>query len=401
MTDKEKDIKEYVLNSNKPGALYSLHRLKKVPNLNFNEADLLKVYQENETLRQFYNRNKISKKKTVRNAFASYPLERVHIDLCEMSNERHGKTDFRYILFAVDNYSRYVFYVFLKSKTAGEMESAAKSLLSQMLPFRQLSMSRTSTFMADLGTEFITKFKSVLSDRGHLFVNLASSDSKAFYAERFIRTYRELLKVKRTDADLRQLERDDWVSLTPDIIKIYNITPHSSLNFKSPKEYIELEKSTVKSENLKRESLTKLDFLKTVKNSSEQTDRQIKTISTKFKVDDYVRITKTKKNIFAKGSETPNVSLEIFKVYKVRLPLLNSAKLPLYFLKDMTQKPITGGFRQDELVYVRPESRHHPLNPNFQRSIRSVVATLKTRGARGGQESFKVNFNGKSLLALF
>lgn len=318
-----------------------------------------------------------------------------------MSNERHGKTDFRYILFAVDNYSRYVFYVFLKSKTAGEMESAAKSLLSQMLPFRQLSMSRTSTFMADLGTEFITKFKSVLSDRGHLFVNLASSDSKAFYAERFIRTYRELLKVKRTDADLRQLERDDWVSLTPDIIKIYNITPHSSLNFRSPKEYIELEKSTVKSENLKRESLTKLDFLKTVKNSSEQTDRQIKTISTKFKVDDYVRITKTKKNIFAKGSETPNVSLEIFKVYKVRLPLLNSAKLPLYFLKDMTQKPITGGFRQDELVYVRPESRHHPLNPNFQRSIRSVVATLKTRGARGGQESFKVNFNGKSLLALF
>jgi len=243
---KETDIKNYILNSKKPGALYSLHRLKKVPNLKFNQDTLLKVYEENETLRQFYNRSKISKKRTTRNAYASYPLERIHIDLCEMTNEKHGKSDYRYILFAVDNYSRYVFYVFLKSKTRDEMEDAAKSLLTQMKPFRNLSMNQSSLFMADLGTEFITKFRDLLKSHGHFFQKLASSESKAFYAERFIRTYRELLKVKRTAADLEQTKKDDWVSLTPDVIKIYNVTPHSSLNFHSPTEYINLEKSQCK-----------------------------------------------------------------------------------------------------------------------------------------------------------
>lgn len=390
----QKEIKNYILNSKQPGALYSLHRLKKVPNLKFNKDALLNVYEENETLRQFYNKSKISKSKTVRNAFASYPLERIHIDLCEMTNEKHGESKFRYILFAVDNYSRYVFYVFLESKTRDEMESAAESLLNQMKPFRNLSMNQSSVFLADLGTEFITKFKNFLLTHGHFFVNLASSDSKAFYAERFIRTFRGLLKVKRTAADLKQSKKDDWVSLTPDIIKIYNSTPHCSLNFQSPTQYINLEKGSVQSENSKRKSLSKSEFLKYVKNSENVTQTNVKTVKTKFNVDDYVRITKTKKNIFAKGSETPNISLEIFKVYKVRQPLLDSSKLPLYFLKDMTDKAITGGFREDELVFIRPTSKHHPLNSNFVKSIRSVIATVRPKN-KSKDEYFKVNFNGK------
>jgi hypothetical protein len=399
---KERDIKNYILNSKNPGALYSLHRLKQVPNLNFDKDALLKVYEENDTLRQFYNRSKISKKRTTRNAYANYPLERIHIDLCEMTNEKHGESDFRYILFAVDNYSRYVFYVFLKSKKAEEMEAAAKSLLSQMKPFRNLSMNQSSLFMADLGTEFITKFKKHLESEGHFFQNLASSESKAFYAERFIRTYRELLKVKRTDADLKQLKKDDWVSLTPDVIEIYNVTPHSSLKFHSPIEYINLEKASVQSENSKRKSLSKQDFLKTIKSAPSNVDvdanevevTNVKTVKTKFSVGDYVRITKTKRNVFAKGSETPNISLEIFKVYKVRLPLLDSSKLPLYFLKDMTDKTIAGGFREDELVFIRPTSKHHPLNQHFVKSIRSVIATIQPKG-KSKDESFKVNFNGE------
>ena len=403
MSSNKKAIQNYILKSTKPGALYSLHKLKKVPNLNFDKDALQKVFEENETLRQFYSKNKISKVKTIRNGYASYPLERIHIDLCEMTDEKHGKSDFRYILFAIDNFSRYVFYVFLSSKTADEMENAAKSLLEQMEPFRYLTMNTFSTFMADLGTEFITKFKNYLHSKGHFFVNLASSDSKAFYCERFIRTYRELLKIARTDADLRQLKFDDWVSLTPTVIQIYNITPHDSLKNRSPTEYINLENDTVKIENSKRQALNKQQFLHTVKNVELDTEIErpttVKTISTKFKVNDYVRITQTKKHIFAKGSETPKISLEIFKIYKIRLPLLNSKKLPLYFIQDMTERPITGAFREDELVFLRPTSKHHPLNPHFRKSIRSVVTTLGTKGR--GSERFKVNFNGKSSTCLF
>lgn len=403
MSKNEKNIQNYILNSNKPGALYSLHKLKKVPNLKFDNAALLKAYEESDTLRQFYNTSKIPKNQTVRNGYACYPLERIHIDLCEMTEARHGKSVYRYILFAVDNYSRYVFYVFLKSKEADEMENAAVSLLKQMEPFRKLSLNKSSTFLSDLGTEFVTTFKKKLHEAGHFFYNLASSDSKAFYAERFIRTYRHLLKVKQTSTDLQlnknKNKNDSWESLTPSIIEIYNKSPHASLNDMSPLQYIKFEKSTIKNDNSKKRknSLTKNDFLKSL-NSTVTLDTSnnvdtIRTDNSKFKINDYVRITKTKKNIFSKGSETPNVSLEIFKVYKIRQALFNSKKLPLYFLKDMLDKPITGGFREDELVFVKPTSRHHPSNPKFQKSIRTIVSKISAKNT--ADEKFKVNFNGK------
>ena len=80
MTNEQKKIQKYVLNSTAPGALYSLHRLKKVPNLKFKDAALLNAYEESDTLRQFYNTSKLPKSKTVRNAYACFPLERIHID---------------------------------------------------------------------------------------------------------------------------------------------------------------------------------------------------------------------------------------------------------------------------------------------------------------------------------
>jgi hypothetical protein len=393
-----KKIQNYILNSNEPGALYSLHKLKKVPNLKFDNAALLKAYEESDTLRQFYNTSKLPKKSTIRNGYACYPLERIHIDLCEMTDKRHGKSPYRYILFAVDNYSRYVFYVFLKSKQSDEMENAAVSLLKQMEEFRKLSLNKFSTFLSDLGTEFITTFKNKLNEAGHLFYNLASSDSKAFYAERFIRTYRHLLKVKQTATDLQQKENDSWDSLTPNIIEIYNKSPHASLNNMSPLQYIKFEKSTIENDNSKKRknALSKNEFLKKVNSTvtldTAKTADTVSANNSKFKINDCVRITKTKKNIFSKGSETPNVSLEIFKVYKIRQALFNSKKLPLYFLKDMLDKPITGGFREDELVFVDPTSRHHPSNVKFQKSIRNVVSKISAKNP--ANEKFKVNFNG-------
>jgi hypothetical protein len=93
------------------------------------------------------------------------------------------------------------------------------------------------------------------------------------------------------------------------------------------------------------------------------------------------------------------VSLEIFKVFKIRHALFNSKKLPLYFLKDMLDKPIMGGFREDELVFVKPSSIHHPSNPKFQKSIRTVVKKIAAKNSES--ERFKVNFNGKFYILFF
>ena len=241
--ESREQIKRYVLQSNSPGALYSLSRLKKT-HPEFSSRDLIEFYRENDVLRQFYGAKNIPKKKLVRNGYATYPLERIHIDLCEMTRQQ-GNSPYKYILFAVDNYSRYAFFVLLKSKKAHEMEGAAKQLLEQMSKFRTLSFNKSSVFMSDLGTEFVTTFKQVLLSRGHFFVNLATSHSKAFYVERFIRTFRTLLRIKQTSLDLDNRDFERWDTLVGDVLETYNCTPHNSLRYSTPLDYITLQKKTI------------------------------------------------------------------------------------------------------------------------------------------------------------
>jgi len=375
------DIKKYVLNSDKPGALYSLSRLQKVKDLKFSPEELKHFYQENNVLRQFYGAKNLPNKKIVRNGYACFPLERIHIDLCEMTKQQ-GKSKFKYILFAIDNYSRYVFYVLLLSKQASVMEKAAIDLLAQMRPFRILTFNKSSVFLSDLGTEFITTFKKVLQKEGHFFVNLATSESKAFYAERFIRTFRTLLKVKQTALDLQEKESDNWADLLPHIVETYNNTPHKSLHFQAPKDFLKLTKEAIRAGAKTKPSLSKTQFFANLKTYEKKRP---------FQIGDYVNITLTKKNVFAKGSEQTRIGLEIFKIAKIRPPILDQSKLAYYFLEDLTGKQITGGFYEKNLVLIPPSSRRHPENSDFKKTIARVVSTKKVNN----KLVYKVTFNGK------
>lgn len=374
-----RQIKDYVLNSTKPGALYSLSRLKKVQGLHFSPEQLQRFYRENDTLRQFYGVPNLPKRKIVRNGYACFPLERVHIDLCEMTKQQ-GKSEYKYILFAIDNFSRYVFYVLLKSKQSQQMEQAAQDLLAQMKPYRKLSFNQTTVFMSDLGTEFITTFKNVLDQNKHAFVNLATSESKAFYAERFIRTFRTLLKVKQISLDLQEKDNEDWASILPDIVKTYNNTPHKSLGFKAPLDFITLRSSAVKQANHTKPSVSKQAFFKALQSYEKKKP---------FHVGDYVNITLTRKNIFSKGSEQTKVGLEIFKIAKIRPPILNTAKLAYYFLEDLTGKQITGGFYENNLVLIPPSSKRHPLNAKFKKTVARVVTSNPSK------KTYRVTYSGK------
>ena len=223
-------------------------------------------------------------------------------------------------------------------------------------------------------------FKRHLESCGHVLVNLTSSNSKAFYAERFIRTFRQLLAVKRSALDLSESELEDWEPLVEKILTIYNSTPHSSLNYLTPATVLSL-KMNVTNRVVKHDSQTKEEFMVRHREGRNKVP---------FAVGDYVRITKTKSHVFQKGSEKTKISLEIFRVAKIRPPILDQSKKSLYQLRDLNDKLIMGLFRENELVKVESTSRHHPLNPAFKLSIRNVVSRRRVRG----QDLLKVTFNG-------
>ena len=142
-------LNKYILQEDNPGALYSRSRLEKVQGLRFSRQELAKFYKDNEVLRQFYGTKNIPLKKVVRNATSSFPLERIHIDLAEFT-EKQGKSAHKYVLFAVDNFSRHAFAVTLKTKQGEEMKRAASTLLAKLEPHRVLRLNQKSTFLSDL-----------------------------------------------------------------------------------------------------------------------------------------------------------------------------------------------------------------------------------------------------------
>ena len=224
-------------------------------------------------------------------------------------------------------------------------------------------------------------FKRRLESEGHILVNLASSNSKAFFAERFIRTFRQLLAVKRTALDLDESESEDWEPLVERILSIYNATPHSSLSFLTPADVLNFKKN-VTAQVTRHSGQTKGEFMARYRESRDKLS---------FSVGDFVRITKTRGHAFQKSSENTKISLEIFKVAKIRPPILDDSKKNLYQLRDLNDKLILGLFRENELVRIASTSRHHPLHPDFKLSIRNVVSQRRLKG----QEHYRVTFNGE------
>ena len=133
------------------------------------------------------------------------------------------------------------------------------------------------------------------------------NEGKSVAAERFIRT----LKTKFYKY-MTSVSQNVYIDKLDDIVGEYNITYHRTINMKP----VDVEDNTY------------IDFEKEV--------------NPKFKVADYVRISKYK-NIFAKGW-MPNWSEEVFVVSKIK----NTVPWT-YELNDLNGKEIIGTFYEKEL----------------------------------------------------
>ena len=224
------------------------------------------------------------------------------VDLVDMQSLSRKNKGIKYLLCAIDLFSKYAFVISLKDKKRIGIVNAFDKIIKQ-------SNRKPNKIWVDQGGEFYNNvFKKWLSDNDIIMYS-TYNEGKSLVSERFIRTLKNKLYKHMTATG-----KNVYYNVLDDVVNKYNNTKHNTIKMK-PIDVKNNERVYIDEHNEK--------------------DRR-------FKVGDRVRISKFK-NIFAKGY-TPNWSKEIFIVNKI-----NDTVPYTYNLKDLNDEEIIGSFYDREL----------------------------------------------------
>lgn len=293
------ELKEY-FNTKKPGAYRGLYVAKKY----FKNTEQLKnhpVYFRYRPIKRNFKR---------RTTIALEPFYQFAMDLADMrklSNENDGVN---YLFVIIDCFSRFLYVKTLKNKFASSVLNAFKLL--KRFP-RKLQ--------SDQGTEFKNQlFKEFCEQKNIQQFFTYNQEIKAAFAERIIRTLKTIIwkfcmknKTKR------------YIDNLQEIVDSYNNTFHSAIKM-TPNEAEKIYPITAK-----LNILNKIQFRKSNK--------------AKFRIGDYVIITKMKSKFDKSYEFENNWSAEVFKIAKINLSFYPI----MYVLKDANDVLIEGKFYAEEL----------------------------------------------------
>ena len=225
------------------------------------------------------------------------------VDLADMQSLSKKNNGIKYLLCAIDLYSKYAFVVPLKDKKGISVTNGFKKIIKQ-------SGRKPNKKWVDQGSEFYNHvFKTWLS-RNNIIMYSTYNEGTSVVAERFIRTLKNKLYKHMTATG-----KNIYYDVLDDIVNEYNNTKHNTIKMK-PKDVGNNNKRVHIDEHNKKRS--------------------------RFKVGDRVRISKFK-NIFPKGY-TPNWSREVFIVNKI-----NDTVPHTYNIKDLNDEEIICSFYDREL----------------------------------------------------
>ena len=267
-------------------------------------------------------------------------------DLLDVQSLGKFKDGHKYILTVIDVFSKYLHMVPLKVKTGGATASAFESALRD----HKYRRRRPIWVRTDKGKEFLAhEFQAVLKREGIQFQVCKNPDVKCSVVERAHRTVKSKIYKYFTYKNTYR-----YIDVLPKFVKAYNATVHSATGMAPAK-------------------VTYSDVLAVWQRMNDKRSR-IRTVRPKFRVGQYVRISKEKMK-FAKGYEQ-NFSTEIFRIAKV----IERSPRPVYELEYLNKTPIDGQFYQEELTPVSVTSRtQYKINKILKKRVRRGITEYLDR----------------------
>ena len=312
MITKELFLQEYTLPGSpiafaSPGWIY-LYYKKQIP-----YTKIQKWLQGVDT----YSLHKQPKLPKPRNpTFAYYKRYQFQIDLIELSSLSHANDDFKYLLSAIDIFTRFAFVEPLKNKTAQEFMSGFKSIMNRAGKFPK-------RILADKGGEIKNRIFRDYCKQNNILLLHSENFNHAPYIERFNRTLKNIMFRFMT-----HYETDRYIDALSSLVYSYNNRRHRMIGMTPAQAEKPGQASAIRSRQ-------------------EKYYAKVKRIKPKFSIGTAVRISKFK-NHFDRGF-TQQFQEEIYKIKSIstRLPI------PTYELQTLDEdETLIGSFYANELTKV-------------------------------------------------
>ena len=223
------------------------------------------------------------------------------IDLTEWSDQNKG---YKYLVTGMDIYTRYAFVEAIKTKDKNEVKRIIQKFIKEY---------GTPTYIwCDQGKEFINKTMDKFLKSKNVELYHTYSKFHNPFIERFNRTFKKIMWKYFTRNNTR-----NYIIKLDKLVSIYNNNFHSSIKTKP---FIAFNNPFFTGQII---------------------EPKFKTKKQKFKVGDYVRISRDKDRF---EKEDHNWSMEIFKIINIK-----KTNPPLYELEDYNKEKIKGSFYNEEL----------------------------------------------------
>ena len=252
--------------------------------------------------------NKFERKKIIVNY-----IDEIHSsDLVDMIKYSRVNRGYKYIFTNIDIFSKYTWSFPIKSKTIKDIKPCFEKIFKQRKP---------KYIWSDQESSFFSKEMLKFFEDNNVKIYHTHSNLKAVVIERFNRSLRELM--------MKEFVKNNntvWHNILPELIKKYNNRYHHTIKMKP----IDVNKTNEKH----------------IKNTIYNYD--ITNKKPKFKIDDLVRISLKRRELFDKPSANIKWSEELFKIYKI-----NKSNVISYQIKDMNDEIIKGIFYEKELQLTK------------------------------------------------
>ena len=235
------------------------------------------------------------------------------VDMTQYSKMNRG---YKYIFTNIDVFSKIAYAFPLKSKKIQDIKPCFQKIFEKNKP---------KYIWSDKESAFLSKEMQQFFKNNNVKIYHTNSHLKAVVIERFNRSLRELMM-----EEFVKNNNTVWYNILPKLIKIYNNRYHSTIKMKP----IQVNKSNEKyiKENI-------YAYNKTSKNP-------------KFKINDLVRISLKRRDIFDKPSGNIKWSEELFKIHSI-----NKSNVITYKIKDLNDEIIKGQFYEKELQKTKNNSQ--------------------------------------------
>ena len=254
------------------------------------------------------------------------------MDLAQLDNIQSFNSGFKFLLFVIDCFSKFLWIQPIKDKTHTSVLYALKNVLS--------GTRKPTSIRSDLGKEFKNQYvRKYLSNQG-INAYYSLNDTKCAIVERSIRSLKSILY-----RYFRHNQTYKYVNVIQDIVKGYNARPHRTLGGFSP---IEVNKQNAGEVRLS--AYLARHPKKRNKKVVKKTKSKSKKKSFRYTIGTLVRLT-FKRHPFQRGYQQKWTE-EIFKISRRYF----RQNLSLYKVSDLQNEEIEGTFQDSEVQKVRKDS---------------------------------------------